>query len=243
MRTAALAALTPFALALAAPAVAQAPTPPPMHAHGDHHMGTMLSLSAESTVQAKPDKATITLGVQTDAATAQAASQANAQAMTNVMAALRRARIAERDVQTANLSLNPQYRYEENKSPTVTGYQASNTVLVTVRDLANLGRAMDAVVAAGGNTVQGVTFGLEKQDSALDVARRDALAKARARAELYAQAAGMKVARIVQISEGGGYAPPMPMPMMRMQAAEASTPVAPGELSLTATVSVVFELE
>ena len=107
----------------------------------------------------------------------------------------------------------------------------------------SLGRTLDSAIGAGGNTLNGVNFGLQEPDQALDAARREAVSTARARATLYAQAAGLTVHRIVAISEGGGYAPPVPMPMMaRMEAAQDSTPVSPGEVSSTANVSVVFEL-
>lgn len=232
-----------FALAPTAVLAQSAPAAPPAPARA---APTLLSISAEHQVQVAPDKADITLGVESQAETAQAAAQQNAQAMNSVMDALRRARIADRDVQTSNLSLSPRYRYEENRDPILVGYTASNTVNVTVRDLRNLGRIMDAVVAAGGNQVQGVSFGVQNPDPSLDEARRQAFAKARARAELYAQAAGLRVSRIAQIAEGGAYAPPPPMPMAmaRMTAMEAApTPVSPGEVGMTANVNVVFELE
>jgi hypothetical protein len=162
--------------------------------------------------------------------------------MQAVFAALKKAGVVDKDIQTSNLSIAPQYAYAEREPPKLTGYQASNQVSVIVRDLKRLGATVDAVVGSGSNQVNGVTFGLADPDRALDQARKDAVAKARARAELYAQAAGLKVARIVAISEGGDAAvPPMPMPMAKMAMAEA-TPTAPGELALSVTVNVAFEL-
>jgi uncharacterized protein YggE len=236
-------ALASAALGLAAAAPAQAqlaggPPPAPMM----RMEGALLHVAAESQVRAAPDLATITLGVQTDAATAQAALAENAKRMQAVFAALKKAGVADKDVQTSNLSIAPQYAYAEREPPKLTGYQASNQVSVIVRDLKRLGATVDAVVGSGSNQVNGVTFGLADPDRALDQARKDAVAKARARAELYAQAAGLKVARIVAISEGGDAAiPPMPMPMAKMAMAEA-TPTAPGELALSVTVNVAFEL-
>jgi hypothetical protein len=118
-------------------------------------------------------------------------------------------------------------------------------VTARVRDLNNLGRTLDAAVAAGGNTLNGVTFGLQNPDAALNDARRSAMTEARARAALYASASGLSIHRIISISEGGGYTPPMPMPMMAraMDMAEgAPTPVAPGEVRTQVQVNVVFEL-
>jgi len=204
--------------------------------------GTMLHVSAEAEVRTAPDLATINTGVMTEAPTAQAALADNAKRMQGVLAALKKAGIADKDVQKSNLSIAPQYAYAEREPPKLTGYQASNQITVIVRDLKRLGPAVDAVVAAGSNQVDGVTFGLSDPDKALDQARKDAVAKARARAELYAQAAGLKVARIVSISEGGGGAPPpVPMPMVKMAMSEA-TPMAPGEMALSVTVNLAFEL-
>ncbi len=206
--------------------------------------GTLLSVSAEGKVQGRPDMATINLGVQTEAPTAQAAVQANAQRMTALLAALRRAGIAERDIQTSNVSVNPQQQYRENQPPITTGYQANNTVTAKIRTIDNVGRVIDASVGAGGNTVNGVYFSYQNPDAQLDAARRNAIAEARRRAGIYAQALNMQVARIVAVQEGGGYSPPVPMPIMRMeaQANAAPTPVEPGQIETTANVSVTFEL-
>lgn len=206
--------------------------------------GTLLSVSAEGKVEGRPDMATINLGVQTEAQTAQAAVQANAQRMTALLAALRRAGVAERDIQTSNVSVNPQQQYRENQPPLVTGYQANNTVTAKIRAIDTVGRVIDATVAAGGNTVNGVYFSYQNPDAQMDVARRNAIGEARRRAEVYASALNMHVARVVAVSEGGGYSPPVPMPMMRMaaQADAAPTPVEVGQIETTANVSVTFEL-
>ena len=113
-----------------------------------------------------------------------------------------------------------------------------------VRRIDNTGRVIDAAVNAGGNTVNGVYFSYQDPDAQLDAARRDAIAEARRRADLYANALGMRVHRIVAVQEGGGYAPPMPVPMAaRMEAAQdASTPVSPGQIETRVNVGVTFEL-
>jgi len=205
--------------------------------------GTLLSVSADGKSEARPDMATINLGVTTEGQTAQAALQENARRMTALTQALRRAGIAERDIQTSNVSVHPQQQYRENQPPLITGYQANNTVTAKIRNVNNVGRVIDAAVAAGGNTIHGVSFSHADAEAQLDIARRDAIAEARRRAELYASALGMRVHRIVAVQEGGGYSPPMPMPMLqRMEAADASTPISPGEIETRVSVSVTFEL-
>lgn len=227
--------------ALPSVAAAQATTPP-MGAPAPIQ-GTLLSINAEGKVTAAPDMGVISLGVLTDGSTAAAAMSENSTRMNALMAALRRAGIAERDVQTSNISVNPQYQYVENQPPRLIGYQANNQVSVKVRDVSKLGRVIDAAVSAGGNTVNGVSFTFQDVDAQIDRARTDAIAAARHRADLYARALGMQVVRVISVSEGGGYSPPIPMPVMAMARAEAAPPpVAPGEVQTTAAVSVVFEL-
>lgn len=204
--------------------------------------GTLLSVSAEGASEARPDMATINLGVTTEGQTAQAALAENARRMSALTQALRRAGIAERDIQTSNVSVHPQQQYRENQAPLITGYQANNMVTAKIRRIDNTGRVIDAAVGAGGNTVHGVSFSHADPDAQLDIARRDAIAEARRRAELYANTLNMRVHRIVAVQEGGGYAPPIPMRMERMAAQDASTPVSPGEIETRVNVSVTFEL-
>ncbi|KPF72458.1 hypothetical protein IP88_09870 [alpha proteobacterium AAP81b] len=206
--------------------------------------GTLLTVVAEGRVARAPDLVEISGGVVSDAPTAAAAMAANAKAMTAVVAAVRKAGIAGADVQTQGLSLQPQYRYEQNRPPELIGYQASNSVAVKVRRIADTGRLLDTLVAVGANRIDGPNFRIEDADGALDTARAEAVARARARAQLYARAAGLTIRRIVAISESGAMTPPRPMMMARMAAAEAvSTPVAPGEVALSVNVTVEFELQ
>lgn len=205
---------------------------------------TTLNLSAYGEVRARPDQATISLGVTTEAPTAAEAMRLNAVKMNQVIAALKKGGIADRDIQTSGLSLNPQYVYQENLPPRLTGYQASNTVTIVVRDLARLGQAVDAAVTSGATNVGGVAFGMQDPSGAEDAARLEAAKNLQARAELYAKAMGYRVARLVVFSEGGGYSPPPPMPMMamaRMEKAD-STPVEAGELRVRIDVTATFEL-
>jgi uncharacterized protein len=206
--------------------------------------GAILTVTAESELHAEPDIATLNAGVVTQAATAEAALSENAKRMTGVIAALRQAGVPEKDIQTASINLNPQYQYVQNEPPKFTGYQAQNTVTATVRNLKKVGPAIDALVGKGGNQLNGVSFAIDDPSKLQDQARAEAVKKARARAELYANAADLKVARILAISEGGD-APPIayPMPVVRMTAQKAEvTPVQPGAVSVNQTVTVTFEL-
>ena len=204
-----------------------------------------LAVSAEGRSLRAPDVADLSGGVVTTAPTAAAALADNAQRMSAVVAAVRKAGIAERDIQTAGINLQPQYRYTPNEAPVLTGYQASNTVSLRVRKLTDAGRLIDTLVGVGANQIAGPTFRVDNSDAALDEARVAAVAAARAKAALYAHAAGVRIKRILTITEAGGYDPQPPRPMMRAMAlkAEADTPVVPGEIALTVTVTMTFELE
>ena len=206
--------------------------------------GTVLEVSAEGSSTRVPDVAAIQAGVVTQAASAAAAMAENSRRMAGVLAALRKAGIAERDIQTAAISLSPQYRYEDNKPPILTGYQASNQVSVRFRDIARSGTILDTLVAQGANNIAGPNLTVDKPEAALDEARTDAIAKARARAALYAQAAGLKVDRILAISESGAMPAPVPVMAFRGKAeAAADTQVVAGEQQLNVTVSVRFLLK
>lgn len=228
------------AAALAAPAVAQAPPP----AADTMFRATTFHLSAYGQTRVAPDMASITLGVMTEGRTAAEALGANAARMTAVMAALKKAGIAERDIQTSNLNLNPQYRYAENQPPVLIGYQASNQVTITVHDLKRLGAAVDATVNAGANQVHGISFGLDDPTAAENAAREAAVKALAAKADLYARATGYRIARLVTLSEGGGYVAPPPMPMMavRAQMKDESTPVSGGELSVRIDITGLYEV-
>ncbi len=224
--------LIALSLLLAAPAAAEI-------------VPTTLSITADARVERAPDVADLSAGVVTQAATASEALRANADRMSAVVAALKRAGVADRDVQTSSLNLQPQYKYQDNLPPVLTGYQASNTVSLRMRKLGDMGRIIDALVTVGANQISGPNFRVDQPDAALDEARAAAIAKARARAELYARAAGLHVKRILSIGENGSAPYPVPMYAARAQsmAMDKSTPVASGEVELTASVSVVFELD
>lgn len=207
--------------------------------------GTRLDLSVSGEVTRVPDLASISAGVVTRSATAAAALQENSARMDRVIAALKRAGIADRDIQTSSINLNAEYRYPENQSPQLTGYTASNQVTIRFHDIRNSGKILDVLVAEGANQISGPNMTVDHPEQALDEARAQAVAAGRARAELYARSLGMRVARVVSISESGGYyAPPPAPPAPMMAAAERSyTKIEPGEQKLQVTLSMVFELQ
>ncbi|MDE2436103.1 MAG: SIMPL domain-containing protein [Sphingomonadales bacterium] len=225
-------------------ATAAAPSPIPVIASGD----TLLAITADGKSTRAPDLAVFSAGVTTQGKTAGEAMRANAGAMNKVFAALKRVGVADKDIQTSNINLNPIYGQSPadpngNRAPRIVGYQANNTVTVRQRDLKNFGAALDALVEAGANNVNGPSFQIDDDESARDEARVAAMTKARARANLYAKAAGLRVVRIVSISESGGYSPPMPVMYAKAAMADsAPTPVAPGEVETSVNVAVQFEL-
>lgn len=214
-------AMTLTALALAASLAL------PLPALAENATRPMITVTGTGTVEATPDIATLSIGVTTQGETAAAALSANTAQLEAVMARLTAAGIEARDMQTSNLSLNPNWTGYDNSSttgPTIAGYVATNMLTIRVRQLDGLGAVLDAAVADGANTLNGLSFGLADPAPALDEARKEAVAEARARAELLATAAGVKLGRIISISEGS--APSEPVPMFRADAAAAPVPVA-----------------
>jgi uncharacterized protein len=198
----------------------------------------LVTVTGEATVAVAPDAAVIRIGVNSQDKTAREASEANAKQMTAVLAAIKATGIADRDIQTSRLSLQPQYDPNKNGTARLTGFQASNQVTVKIRDIDKLPALLDRAIAAGANEMSGIEFVITEQSKLLDRARDDAIADARRKAELYAQAAGSKLGSVVSITEEGSAAPPRPMQAMRAGA----VPIAPGEQTLRAMVTVSYEL-
>jgi len=236
--------LTALALAATAlPAVAQAQ---PAQSIAQTIAGTRLDINATGEVTRVPDVAVISTGVVTRSPTATGAIQEAANRMERVRAALKRAGVEDRDIQTSALNLNPEYRYENNQPPQLVAYSATNQLTVRFRDIRNSGRILDALVGEGANQINGPTLVIDKPEAALDEARARAVASGRARAELYARALGMRIVRVVSVSESGGsYPVPPPMPMYaRAEAAQAAdTKIDPGVQKLQVNLAMVFELQ
>ena len=207
---------------------------------------SVLNINTSSELKQAPDIATISAGVITQSRNARTAMADNANKMAAAFAAIKAAGIADKDMQTSGINLQPQYVYEENKPPKITGYQASNNLTVRIRSLDKVGTVLDAVVAQGINQISGPNFGIDNPDAALDKAREEAMLTAMRRANIYAKASGMRIKRVVSINESGGYQQPQPMPMMMAKSAmmaDVATPVAGGEVTMTINLNVQFELE
>ena len=202
-----------------------------------------LSVTGDGATEVVPDLATLSIGVTTLGATAAEALAANSAALSAVLERLRAAGVEDRDLQTSNLSVNPNWTgYEKSSgSPAIDGYTAMNMVTVKIRKLDGLGAVLDAAVADGANTLNGLTFGLAEPRPAMDVARKAAVEDAAAKAALMADAAGVTLGKVLSITEGGGYGGPAPM--FKDAAAEAMpVPVEAGALSVQASVTVVWEI-
>ncbi len=219
-----------LATTLALPLTARAEAPFPQ-----------ISVSGEGVVQSAPDMATISLGVTTQGATAAEAMASNSAEVAKVLANLTAVGIEGRDIQTTGLSLNPVWsNYDQTQK--IESYSAMNSVTVRVRALDALGGVLDAAVKDGANTLNGLTFGLADPAPALDEARQRAVADAARKAAILAQAAGVKLGRIVNITEGGGYATPAPMFRAESSMKDA-VPVAGGEVALQVNVTILYAIE
>lgn len=213
---------------LASPAIAQVPPP-------------SISVAGEATISAAPDLAQVDGGVTSDAKTAREASEANNKAMGIVLLALKSSGIPEKDYQTSQLSLQPQYAPNRNGPSPVIGFRASNRVTVTVRDVAKVGSVIDTLVTNGANDIGGISFMVAQPSRLLDEARPKAIADAQRKAEIYARAAGVTLGAPLSISEESS---PGPMTFRKMSAGvAAAAPIAQGEETLRISISVSYEIK
>lgn len=205
--------------------------------------GTRLDVIASGEVSRVPDVAIVSAGVVSRASNAAGALQDSAAKMQRVIAALKHAGVADVDIQTSNVSLNPEYRYPDNQSPQLVGYSAANNVTVRFRNVATSGRILDSLVAEGANQINGPTLTVDQPEAALDEARAKAIATGRSRAALYARALGMRVVRVVSVNEtdAGNLQPPTPLMMQARSAA--ATKIEAGEQKLRVSVAMTFELQ
>lgn len=204
-----------------------------------------IAVSGQGEVRGAPDQAVLSVGVATTATTAASALSENAVKMNAVMATLKRAGVPEKSIQTSNFSVQPQYpSYNANAAepPHIVGYQVSNQVSVTLDDTKKLGPTLDALVANGANQINSVGFAIKDPAALLSKARELAVADAINHARTYAKAAGVELGPILSIQEGSGE---IPRPLIGVMLAEraAPTPIAPGEQSVTANVTVIFQIK
>ena len=225
-----------LALAIALPVGAQdGPLPATVRARG------------EAVVSARPDQAQIDIGVLTEAPTAQAAAQQNAKQLSDVLAELKKTLPPSATIETINYSLNPNYRYpRDGGKPTISGYTATNTVRVTVDDLAAVGKVIDTATKTGANTVNRIHFRIKDEQKVRARALAEATQQARSSADAMARAAGLKLGPIVRLEETS---PPVVRPVMQEMAMAARaadappTPIEPGMIDVRAIVSIWVAIE
>jgi uncharacterized protein YggE len=200
--------------------------------------------TGEAVVHVKPDQAKLSIGVVTEAATAQAAAAHNATQLQAALDKLRSVLGTSGEIRTVGYSLTPNYQYPGNGgTPTIKGYTASNTVEVTSWDLAGIGKLIDAVSEAGANRIQGLQFGLKDEAPARAQALRQAVEAAKSNADAMAGALGMKLGRVLLLEQGS---PAVVRPVMRAMAANLApqpTPVEPGNVEVQASVTLTVELQ
>jgi uncharacterized protein YggE len=210
-----------------------------------------LTVVGEGEVMAAPDLAVLQLAVETEAPQADAAARRNAEVTERVLAAIRPLVGEDGDVGTAGYSLYPEYEpppepERQAEGPRIRGYRASNEVRVELRDLARVGRVIDAAIGAGANRVSSLAFALEERGPQVRSALAQAGQEARAEAEAAAAALGVRLGPVLQASTGEAGPPmPVPMPQMARMAMDASvaTPVEPGDVAVRVTLHVTYGIE
>jgi uncharacterized protein YggE len=224
---------------------------------GDDRVSTearTISVSGQGKVSASPDVADIQVGVVSSGKTAREAMSANNEAMDALLKKVKELGVAAKDVQTTTLNVSPRYNQPPPHNPNqpqtefvprIVGYEVNNTVSITARDLNKLGELLDALVTAGANQMHGISFRIDNSEKLLETARKQAVAEAKTRAELLAGEAGVVVGPPIHIrDEVAGPPPPRPMfAMARNMTAAPAVPIAGGEVDLTVTVSIVYELK
>lgn len=215
-------------------------------AHADD-VKRSISINGEASVSARPDVAYVNIGVESTGKVARDVLTANSKATSDVLAALKDSGIDPKDLQTSGFSVQPNVQRPQNSSlsssdegPAISGYNVSNTVNVTLHDLPKLGDVLDKAVTAGANSIDGIQFEVSNQSVLLDDARQAALADAKRKAEIYAKASGLKLGKLVELSENAG---PIGGGIYRAKMAEASVPIESGQSTLSVTVSARFELD
>ena len=204
-----------------------------------------ITVSETGKVSRVPDRASVSAGVVTQAKTADAAMSANAAKMKAAFEELRAAGLQEKDIRTSQMSLNPRYNYKNRQSPTIDGYEVRNTVSATTDDLEKVGPMLDALVKAGVNNINGVSFSISDPSAAQAQAREKAVKAAKAKAESMAAAAGVSLGKLTLISENNrGRFVPQPVAYARAESLQAAaTPIAAGEQNLSVTVSLTYEIK
>lgn len=207
-----------------------------------------ISVAGEGRVSAKPDLALITLGVSALRPTVAEARESAAASLTGMVDAIKAGGVAEKDIQTQQLSIYPEYDYNDGNSQTLRGFRVSNTVTAKLRDVDKTGDVVDAAVAAGGDsaTIQGIAFTIDEPESLREQARAEAVADAKKKAETLASASGVEIGEPISISEGGVFEPPIVYDRAAgadSAQQEAVTPIEPGELDVVISVTVTWAIK
>jgi len=210
----------------------------------------LLPVTASAQIKASPDKAIITAGVVTEGKNASETATENAAKMTAIYSALNQAGIVQTDIRTSQLSLSPRYDYESRKKPRIVGYTANNIITVTTRDLNKVSPIVDALVRSGSNNIQNVQFSLSDPEAVKAKLLEDTIKKARAKAQLIAKSAGITLGLLQSIKvNDGGYSPYNRSYDEVIVTATGggggggvSTPISQGEITITATVNLVYEM-
>jgi hypothetical protein len=223
-----------LALALCIPQLVSAQTPP---------MARTIVMGGHGEARAVPDIVMLSAGVSAEAPTAAAALAANTARMQAVLMVLKKQGLPDKDVQTSNFSLSPQYANGNGEAPRITGYRANNQVEVRLEDVSKLGTTLDALVAAGANQMNGVRFSIRDDADLLAQARTAAVAEARLKAETFAKAAGVSLGPILSIGENGNESPHPVYAAAPMLMRANAVPVALGEQSVTADVTIAWEIK
>lgn len=221
--------------------------PMTIEAQGMHAMPPHVVVSASEEVDVAPDRAHLSVSVETRGRTSQLASQDNARIAAAILESLQRAGIAAAQIRTIGLTVNPEYRYPEGGGrPTVVGYQARNSVEVEIRNLSRVGSVVDAALAAGATNISGPSFTLANPDSARREALATAVRRAQADAEVMARAAGQRLGTVLELTSGGGMEQPMfdrsPMLMSARAEGAVETPVSTGMIKVRASVTMRIQL-
>jgi uncharacterized protein YggE len=211
----------------------------------DDELHRIIRVSGQGESSAPPDMATIQTGVTTQAKTAVAAMGENNTAVEKIMSDLKSMNVADKDMQTSQFSVQPVYdRGDRGQTkPAIVGYRVSNQLRVRVRNLPDLGKLLDTLIRSGSNQMSGISFGVDDPTTVMNEARTKAVANAKAKAELYAKAAGVAVGKVISIDEQQAV---IPRPIMygrgAMEMSASSVPIATGEQDFKVSINVTFEL-
>ena len=213
-------------------------------AQGDKQQVPLLTVTGSAEVRTAPDQATVGIGVMTQASNAREAQDKANVIIQKFLAEMQRLGIDKKDVQTSRLMLNPMYDNPKPGEPMrISGYQAQNVLSVRVENFDLIGKVIDAGVSSGANTVENIGFSMEDDTRVRLEALREAATEARQKAEVIAQALGIELGGIYEVVEGGAHI--MPPPMYRgegLAAMKADTPVEPGQVVISASMTVRYEI-